>query len=226
MHIFRDHNKEVDLWARFGAKECAIDWTSVTEICGFWDGSCNDKVCGTGITMSFFMQGLGWVIRYKKCEPVQGSNSLGAELGGCAMLIESLKLWLQKRKVVLRWLRFNSIQLQFDFIPVRTSCVSARLLAILQYTACIFRWISQAWMGVYFDKTPHPCLAQNVSCGSAGSCSTCHGEGLSLQSVFDCWERRNQFSYKTPEGPHLHEGSRGRICSPLFVSGTSWYNYV
>ena len=61
--IFREHNKEPDLWASFGAKgismewkdESAIDWTKVTGICGFWDGSCNDKVCGAGITISFFI---------------------------------------------------------------------------------------------------------------------------------------------------------------------------
>ena len=32
----------------------------------------------------------------KKCGPVEGSNSLDAELGGCVMLIESLKIWMQK----------------------------------------------------------------------------------------------------------------------------------
>ena len=32
--------------------------------------------------------------------------------------------------------------------------------------------------------------------------------GLSVLSVFDCWERRSQFS-KLPENPHLHWGSRG-----------------
>ena len=48
VHIFREHNKEADLWAGFGPKgismecndESAIDWTKVTGICGFWDGSC------------------------------------------------------------------------------------------------------------------------------------------------------------------------------------------
>ena len=60
--------------------ESAIDWTKVTGICGFWDGSCNDKVCGAGITISFFIQGLDWVMRYKKCGPVEGSNSLDSDL--------------------------------------------------------------------------------------------------------------------------------------------------
>ena len=100
VHIFREHNKEADLWASFGAKgismewkdESAIDLTNVTGICGFWDGISNDKVCGAGITISFFIEGLVWVIRYNKCGPVKGSNSLDAELGGCVMLIERLKI--------------------------------------------------------------------------------------------------------------------------------------
>ena len=73
VHIFREHT-EADLEAGLGAKgismewndESAIDWTSVTGICGFWDGSCTDKVCGAGITISVFIQGLEWVIRFKK----------------------------------------------------------------------------------------------------------------------------------------------------------------
>ena len=59
--------------------ESAIDWTSVTGICGFWVGSCTDKVCGAGITISLFKQVLGWVIRNKKCGRVKGSNSLDAD---------------------------------------------------------------------------------------------------------------------------------------------------
>ena len=76
--------------------ESAIDWTKVTRICGFWHGSCNDNVCGAGITISFSIQVLGWVTRYKKCGSVEVSNSLDARLGVCAMLIESLKIWMQK----------------------------------------------------------------------------------------------------------------------------------
>ena len=66
VHIFREHNKEADLWAGFSAKvismetdESVTDWTKVTGICGFWDGSCNGKVCGAGITISFFIHGVG-----------------------------------------------------------------------------------------------------------------------------------------------------------------------
>ena len=95
--IFREHNKVADLSAGYGAKghcrvwedESAIDWTKATGMCGFLDGSCNDKVCGAGITISIFRQELGGggVMRYKKCGLVERSNSLDAELGGCAMQI-------------------------------------------------------------------------------------------------------------------------------------------
>ena len=37
----------------------------------------------------------------KRCGPVPGTNSLDAERGGCAMLIESLKTWRWKWKVIL-----------------------------------------------------------------------------------------------------------------------------
>ena len=50
--------------------ECAIDWTSVTVICGFCDGSCIDKVCGAGPT-PLFCQG---VMRFG---PVPGSAGKG-----------------------------------------------------------------------------------------------------------------------------------------------------
>ena len=104
VHICREHNKVADLSAGYGGKghcrvwedESAIDWTKATGMCGFWDGSCNDKVCGAGITISIFRQELGGVMRYKKCGLVERSNSLDAGLGGCAMQIESLKFWLRK----------------------------------------------------------------------------------------------------------------------------------
>ena len=95
VHIFREHYKEAELWAGFGAKghseewkdESAIDWTKVIGTCGFWDGSCNDTVCVASNTISIFIQGFA----VQKCGKVEGSKSLDAELGLCAMLIESLK---------------------------------------------------------------------------------------------------------------------------------------
>ena len=39
--------------------------------------------------------GVGVCYSVQKCGPVKGSNSLDAELGG-VMLIESLKIWMQK----------------------------------------------------------------------------------------------------------------------------------
>ena len=109
VHIFREHNKEADLWVDFGAKgiskewkdESATRWTKVTGM------RCVDKVCGADITISIFLQGLGWVMRCTKCRPVEGSNSLDAELGVCAML----------RKVVLR-----SLQFKFKFNIIVVEC--------------------------------------------------------------------------------------------------------
>ena len=126
--------------------ESAIDWTKVTGICGFCDGSCNDKVCGAGITISFFIQELGWVMRCKKCGPMEGSNSLYAELGGCAMLIESFIIWLQKagsRPVVVK-IKFNSIIFRFYFCTVHL-VFQLVYPAILLYTVCIFRWVTKHW---------------------------------------------------------------------------------
>ena len=104
VHVFREHNTEADLWAGYGAKgreaewihDSVIDWAEVTGICGFWDGSCSDHMCGAGITILLVTQSAGWVTRFQKCGKVKGKNSLDAELGGCAMLIESLNTWLRK----------------------------------------------------------------------------------------------------------------------------------
>ena len=38
---------------------------------------------------------LGWVLRHINSGRVEGSNSLYSELGGCAMLIENIKIWLK-----------------------------------------------------------------------------------------------------------------------------------
>ena len=103
VHIFREH-KEADLWEGFGTKghskewkdESAIDWTKVTGICGFWDGSCNDKICGASIAISFFTQGLGWVIRYKNADQWKVPTLWMLIFWRCAMLIESLKIWMRK----------------------------------------------------------------------------------------------------------------------------------
>ena len=121
--------------------ESAIDWTKVTGIC---DGSCNDKVCGAGSTISFFIQGLGWVTRYKKCGPVKGSNSLDAELGGYAMLTESVKICLQKAESCLEVVKiyFSSIIIRFYFCTVHL-VFQLEDLAILLYTVCIFRWFTK-----------------------------------------------------------------------------------
>ena len=74
VHVFREQNTEADQWAGYGAKgreaewvhDSTIEWAEVTGICGFWDGSCSDNICGAGITILLFTQGAGWVRRYKK----------------------------------------------------------------------------------------------------------------------------------------------------------------
>ena len=104
VHVFREQNTEADRWAGYGAKgreaewvhDSVIDWAEVTGICGFWDASCSDNICGASITILLFTKGARWVTRYKKCVPLPGTNSLDAELGGCGMLMESLITWLRK----------------------------------------------------------------------------------------------------------------------------------
>ena len=43
-----------------------------------------------------FTKTLDWVPVYKKCGPVTGRNSLDAELGGCGLLLENLRPWIDK----------------------------------------------------------------------------------------------------------------------------------
>ena len=103
-HIFREHNTEADLWAGKGVKGQEDEWTDtvnvvwseVTGLCGFWDGSCENGKCGAGIMIQAFTDALGWAPIHKKCGPVQGQNSLDAELGGCGMLMENLRQWIDK----------------------------------------------------------------------------------------------------------------------------------
>ena len=206
VHIFRELNKEAELWAGFGTKvismewydESAIDWTKVTGICGFWDGSCNDKVCGANITISFFIQGLGVGYAVQKYGPVEGSNSLDAEPGGCAMLIESLKILLQKAEspevVKINSIQFNSIQ--FNSIMFRFYFCTVHLVFQLVYlpsfcTQFAF-FVGLPGMGADCDRAPHSILAQRVSCGPgrSGQCSprvghACGNRGLSVLSVHD-----------------------------------------
>ena len=115
---------------------------------------------------------LVWVMRYKKCRPGEGSNTLDAEFGGCAMPIESLTFWLQKRgksscgvsKSISK--SFSSIvYLVFSFSkPQPSSC-----------TQCNFRWIYRAWIADC-DQAPHV-LLRGCPAAPAGLGSACHGEG-------------------------------------------------
>ena len=57
----------------------------------FWDGSCKRGVCGAGILIKVFMQ----ATIHKERAGVQ-SKFLDAEIGGCAMLMNSLNQWVDK----------------------------------------------------------------------------------------------------------------------------------
>ena len=64
-------------------------WPEVTGVCGFWDGSCRNGVCGAGMLIKIFTLTLGWATIHKKCGSVLGKNSLDAEIAGCSMLMRS-----------------------------------------------------------------------------------------------------------------------------------------
>ena len=93
VHIFREHNKEADLWAVMGPKGSVRNGRTSLRPIGqklrgyavSGMGVVMTKVCGAGFTISIFMQGLGMgLCGTKNCGPVEGSNSLDAELVGCA----------------------------------------------------------------------------------------------------------------------------------------------
>ena len=56
-HVFREHNKEADLWADRGPKgrveewvdTARVVWSEVIGLCGFWDGSCDNVNGGCGL---------------------------------------------------------------------------------------------------------------------------------------------------------------------------------
>ena len=94
--------READAWAEKGAggltddreDEASVVWPDVTGICGFWDRSFRDTVCGVDMWISMFIPTLGWCAVLKKCEPVPGVHSLHAEMSVCSMFIGSLLKWI------------------------------------------------------------------------------------------------------------------------------------
>ena len=90
-HTFREHNKEADLWADKGEKGRVEEWVDTTRVawpevagvCGFWDGSCDNGYCGSGIVIMAYSDLQGWSTFYEKCGLVPGKKSLDAEMGGC-----------------------------------------------------------------------------------------------------------------------------------------------
>ena len=55
-------------------------------------GSCRNDVCGASMLINIFTHTLGWATNDKKCGPVPSKDSLDAEIAGCSMMIESLKM--------------------------------------------------------------------------------------------------------------------------------------
>ena len=96
------------------------------------------------ITILIFIQGVEWVMRYKQCGPAEGSNSLDAELGGCAMLTERLKIWLQRAESLpaVVNIQFNSIMIRFHFCTVHL-VFQFVYPAIFLYTVCFFRRVTK-----------------------------------------------------------------------------------
>ena len=64
-----------------------------------------------------FTHSLGMATIHKKCGPVPGQNSLDAEIGGCAMLMDNLHKWVTKRvngHYVLQWCLLPICMLHFS----------------------------------------------------------------------------------------------------------------
>ena len=57
-----------------------VAWPDVTGLCGFLDGSCDNRNCGSGIVIVACSDLHGWSPFYKKCGLVLGVNSLDADL--------------------------------------------------------------------------------------------------------------------------------------------------
>ena len=98
-----------------------VVWSEVIGLCGFWDGSCDNGKCGVGILIQAFAEALGWIPIYKKCGPVVGQNSLDAELGGCGVLTDDLRQWIDK---CVRWQQLDSMM----------------TVVVSLLHNCIFRW--------------------------------------------------------------------------------------
>ena len=100
-HTFREHYKEADLWADTGAKG-RKGWTlpdlrgQKLPVSGFWVGSCDNGNCGGSIVIMAYLNLHGWLTFYKKCGPVPRNNSLDAEMGGCGMLMDHVRQWIDK----------------------------------------------------------------------------------------------------------------------------------
>ena len=96
-YIFlRAYNKEADAWAGKGARGREKDlvdianvvWPEVIGMCRFWGG----RLPAWRLWCRYDDQDF----HHKKCGPVPRKNSLGAEIGGCAMLRGNLNQLVNK----------------------------------------------------------------------------------------------------------------------------------
>ena len=156
--------------------ESAIDWTKVTGICRLWDGSCNDKVCCAGITISFLLYGTKNADQCKvptlwMPNSLVVPSSLKVSKFGCRDVVSRIE--------VVKIL----VQLQFDFVAVQCIlCLNSRIPCHVFVYSMQFSLDLQS-IGADCDQAP-PCLAQRVSCGSGR-----FGQCLSREEAH-LWEQR------------------------------------
>ena len=82
IHIFREHNKEADSWARKGVKgreeewvdTANVVWSEFVGLCGFWSGSCENGTCGAGMMIQAFIKPPSWRSYPQQVRPVAGSE--------------------------------------------------------------------------------------------------------------------------------------------------------
>ena len=85
-----------------------VDWSDVTETCGFQDVICREHICGAGTWIDILSRISGGTF-HKKCGPVPGAKSLDAQISGCTMLIGTVKKLVAKSPFASCMLRSNAL---------------------------------------------------------------------------------------------------------------------